>query len=58
MAKNTSDRPQRMKPKDIPQPPTGVGNPGSYPFGPGEVQGTDDSDGGWTKKPGVKRGGK
>lgn len=43
------DEPRRNAPKDIPRPGTGVGNPGSYPFGPGEVQGPSEGDGHWVK---------
>lgn len=43
------DEPRRNAPPDIPQPGTGVGNPGSYPFGPGNVQDHGDDEGHWAK---------
>lgn len=32
------DQTARLTPKKVPVAPPGVGNPGSWPFGPGEVQ--------------------
>lgn len=50
------DKPGRSSQKKIPQPGTGKGAPGAYPFGPGKVSTSKGDTGGTTKKPGVNSG--
>ena len=50
------DKTVRNQTKKVPTAPSGIGNPGSMPFGPGQVQTNPHNDSTTTGKPGINRG--
>lgn len=51
-----SDKTAKNQTKKVPVAPSGVGNPGSMPFGPGRVQSNPHNDSTTTGKPGINKG--